>query len=361
MLLVKGLGRGGAEQLLVSAAPYLDTTSFQYEVAYLLPRKDALVDRLETFRLPVHCLDGARGPGWMRRLRAVVREHEIDLVHSHSPFVGVGARMALRGKRLVHTEHNVWERLQRATYWGNLLTFFRNDHVFAVSEQVRASIRYPRILRFLRMPPVETLHHGLDPEAVASWQFRDEVREEFGLPGEAPVVGTVGNLTPKKQHRDLLDAAVKVRSEFPDLRVVLVGLGPLESALREQARRLGLGSTVIFAGFRDDVPRVVSAFDVFVLSSVHEGLPISMLEAMALGKPVVVTEVGGIREVVEHGKEGLIVPTGNPAALAEGILTLLRDASMRERFGEAGRRRAADFDIRSTVRRIEEVYEELLR
>src|SRR5919106_1742758 len=167
LLLIKGLGRGGAEQLLVDSAPRFDTDRFRYEVVYLLPWKNALVGDLQSAGL---------------------------LVHSHSPVSGVGARMALPGIRMVSTEHNVWDRYHRATYWGNVLTFPRNDHVFAVSEEVRASVRYPRPLRFLRVPPVETLYHGVNVDRVQSWDGVGGVREELGIPEGAPVMGTVGNL-----------------------------------------------------------------------------------------------------------------------------------------------------------------------
>lgn len=361
--LIKGLARGGAEQLLVSQAPYLDRDQFLYEVGFLLPDHDALVGELEATGLPVHCLNGARGAGWIHRLRGMVRERGIDLIHDHSPYVAIGTRLGIPrhgGPRLVYTEHNVWEAYHRATYWGNILTYRRSDHVFAVSDHVRASIRYPRFLQFLPMPPVETLHHGLDPVAVHRWGSSEGVREELGIPEDALVVGTVANFRPSKGHTILLEAAVKVREAIPGVRFVLVGHGPLESDIRRRAQELGLDGTVVFAGARDDVPRVAGAFDLFALSSVYEGLAIALIEAMALGRPAVVTRAGGLTEVLEHGRQGLVVPPSNPQALAGAIITLLRDADLRRRFGEAGQLRARKFDIRKAVRRLEEVYARLL-
>lgn len=361
--LIKGLHRGGAEQLLVSQAPYLDRDGFDYEVAYLLPDYNALVGELQSAGLRVTCLRGARGAGWIRRLRHFVRERGIDLIHDHSPYVAIGTRLGLKrrsGPRLVYTEHNVWEAYHRATYWGNLLTYARGDHVFAVSEHVRASIRYPRPFRFLPMPPVETLYHGVDPMAVSRWGSSDGVREELGIPDDAPLVGTVANFRPSKGHTILLEAAVRVKRAVPQVRFVLVGLGPLESDIRRRARDLGLDTTVIFAGARDDAPRLAGAFDVFALSSVHEGLAIALIEAMTLGRPAVVTRVGGLTEVVEHEKQALLVDPGDPKGLSDAIISLLRDSDLRRRLGEAARLRAKDFDIRKAVRRLEEVYRELL-
>lgn len=361
--LIKGLARGGAEQLLVSQAPYLDRGRFYYEVAYLDPDHNSLVSKLEGAGLPVLCLDGGRGTEWIGRVRRLVREHDIDLVHVHSPYVAIGMRLAIWGRsspRLVYTEHSVWDFYHPATYWGNILTYPRNDHVFAVSDHVRRSVRYPWLLRFRRLPPVETLYHGLDPAAVHLWSPSDGVREELGIPHEAPIVGTVANFRGGKGHSILLEAAVLVRDLVPAVRFVLVGHGPLEAEIRRRAAELGLDGTVVFTGVREDAPRVAGAFDLFALPSLSEGLAIALIEAMALGRPAVVSRVGGLTEVVEHGKQGLVVNPGDPPALAEAIVTLLRDVGLRQQLGEAGRVRAATFDIRNAVRRHEEVYTELL-
>jgi glycosyltransferase involved in cell wall biosynthesis len=210
------------------------------------------------------------------------------------------------------------------------------------------------------MPPVETLYHGIDPGTAAEWGSSDGVREELGIPDDAPVVGTVANFRALKGHEYLLQAAGRIREAIPEARFVLVGRGPLEDRVRRQAEEMGLNGTVVFAGFRTDVPRVAASFDVFALPSLYEGLSIALLEVMALGKPVVVTNVGGSPEVVSDGVDGLLVPPRDPEALARRILSVLRDAALRQRLGESARRRAADFDIRHAVRRTEQVYGELL-
>jgi glycosyltransferase involved in cell wall biosynthesis len=361
LILIKGLGRGGAEQLLASGAPYLDTEQFRYRFAYLLPWKDSLVAELEAGGLPVDCLDGAKGLGWVGRLRGLVRREGIDLVHAHFLLAVSAPRAALgRRPRIVYTEHNVWSRYHPATYAANLATFPRNDHVFAVSDEVRASVRYPGPLRSLPMPPVETLHHGLDQAAVAGWGGPDGVRAELGIPEDAPVVGNVANFKAAKDHPTLLAAAARVRERVPEVRFVLIGQGPLEPETRRLAAELGLEGTVVFTGFRTDAHRLLAALDVFTLSSTYEGLPIALIEAMALGRPAVVTRVGGVPEVLGDGAQGLLVPPRDPAALADGLLRLLGDPGLRDRMGAPARARAADFDIRKAVRRMEQVYAGLL-
>jgi glycosyltransferase involved in cell wall biosynthesis len=362
LLLIKGLGRGGAEQILASSTPHLDTERFHYEVAYVLPWKDALVKELEDAGVETRCLDGSRGIAWVGRLRRLVMDECFDLVHTHSPVAASLARVALGsdGSAIVHTEHNVWERYHRATYWSNMLTFPRNRHVFAVSDHVRASIRYPQALVGLRMPPVETLYHGIDQDSIGGWFSPNDVREELGIPADAPVVGTVANFKSHKRLDQLLHAAKRVRREVPAVRFVLVGQGQLEMQLRGLTHQLGLDDTVVFTGFREDAQRVCSAFDVFALSSEHEGLSIALIEALALGKPAVVTEVGGLTEVIQHERQGYTVPLHEPATFADRIAQLLRDPELRSRMGQEGRLRAETFDIRRSVRRMERVYEEIL-
>jgi glycosyltransferase involved in cell wall biosynthesis len=363
LLLIKGLGRGGAEQLLVSAAPYLNRSRFDYEIAYLLPHKDALVGELRQAELRVHCLAGAQPGSWMGRLRSLVRVDGFDLVHVHSPYAAIGARLVLPrrgGPRLVYTEHNVWDRYHRATYWANLLTFPRNDHVLAVSDHVRDTIRYPGPLRFLRMPPVETRYYGIDRASVERWDTGDGVREELGIPDNVPVVGTVANFKVGKGHMHLLDTAAAVRRSVPEVRFVVVGQGILEQEVRRRAGELGLDRTMVFTGFREDATRIMGAFDVLAIPSQYDGLSIALLEAMSLGKPAVLTRVGGNPEVVNDGEHGLVVPAAEPDALAGGIVALLQDEALRKRLGESARLRARDFDIRSAVRRSEDLYEELL-
>ena len=361
LLLIKGLGRGGAEQILVSSARYGDRSSYRYEVAYLLPWKDAFVPALRDAGIETTCLDGARGTGWIARLRKLIAAHEIGIIHVHSPLVAIGARLRVpRGLPIVYTEHNTWSRYHRATYWGNLLTYPRNDHVFAVSNHVRDSVVYPRTLSFRRMPPIESLYHGPDPSDLAAVPM-DGARRELGIADEAPVIGTVANLKPHKGHEHLLRAATVVRREIPNARFVFVGQGPMEPKLRDQVRALGLEEMVIFAGFREDAIRLAGTFDVFALPSVHEGLAIALIEAMALGKPAVVTSVGGLPEVVEDGRQGFVVPPADPGALAHAIITVLQDRAIRVSFGEEARRRAEAFSIKSAVQRIEAVYEELSR
>ena len=177
----------------------------------------------------------------------------------------------------------------------------------------------------------------------------------------APVVGTVASFKPHKGHEYLLQAAAHVVKVRPDVRFVLVGDGPRRDDLKREAARLGVDGAVVFAGFREDRLRFVRTFDVYAMASLHEGLPLALLEAMALGCPPVATRVGGINAVIDDAVNGFIVEPRDPAAQAQRIVSLLKDAPLRARVGAAARERAAAFDVRSAVRRIEDVYSGLIR
>jgi len=339
-----------------------DPSLFEYHVAYLLPWKDAFVPHLRGLRVETICLDGAKGFGWARRLKRFVRDRRIDIVHVHSPYVAAVARSTLdrRAVRLVTTEHNVWERYHRATYWANAATFARNDHVFAVSDEVRRSIRYPGLMRFLPLPTIETLHHGIDVDRVTATPPATGVREQLGIPAGSPVVVTVANFKPHKGHEHLLQVAAAVVRVRPDVRFVLVGDGPLKEALRREAARLGVEKAVVFAGFREDALRIVRGSDVFAMSSIQEGLPLALLEAMALGCPPVATRVGGVSAVIEDAVNGFIVEPRDSQTQAERILKILDDGALRGALGVAARERAGQFHVWHAARRIERVYSELV-
>jgi glycosyltransferase involved in cell wall biosynthesis len=361
--LTKGLGRGGAERLLVSGAKRIDRSQFEIEVAYLLPWKDAVVPELERLGVRTHCLGGSRAldARWVPQLHRLVRQGRFNLVHTHMPYVALGARTIPRGRApIVHTEHNTWERYRCSMRWSNRLTYSRNTAVIAVSHAVAASIRPVRGAR--TWPPVHVIHHGaeLSDCSPSTPESRARARITLGLPQDALVIGSVGNFTPKKDHKTLLEATAQVSRSRHDVHLALVGTGPLEHTLQDETRSLGLGDRVVFAGSRKDVPELLPAFDVFALSSRIEGLPISLLEAMAIGLPSIATSVGGVPEVVTNGDEGLLVPAGDPSAFADALNSLLSDPQRRKAAGARATKTARRFDIAQAVRDMEEVYRDAL-
>jgi glycosyltransferase involved in cell wall biosynthesis len=184
-------------------------------------------------------------------------------------------------------------------------------------------------------------------------------RRELGLPPGALLVGAIGRLNEQKGHRYLLDAAAQV-FRGRDVRLLIAGDGDLLEPLREQARQLGIAERVVFAGHRGDVPELLGAIDVFCISSLYEGTPLTLFEAMAAGKAVVSTSVDGCREVLADGHNGLLVPPQNAGALASALVRVLDDAALRKRLGEAALRDSRRYDVDACVRQMQDLYEELL-
>jgi glycosyltransferase involved in cell wall biosynthesis len=363
--LTKGLGLGGAERLLTLTAARLDRSRFEVDVAYVLPWKDAFVPELEAAGVRTICLGASRtaDPGWALGLRRLLHDERYDIVHTHSPVPAIVARLLVdRSTKLVHTEHNLWDRYRWPTFAANAVTYARNDAVLAVSDGVADSVVRPWWARVGGTPEVETLLHGVAPDAVPRGaKARGAARDALGLVADTPVLGCVANLTPKKDHVSLLEALVEVRTAHPAVVLLLIGAGPSEADLQAKVAALDLGGSVRFLGSRSDVLDLLPALDVFVLSSRYEGLPISLLEAMAAEVACVVTRVGGIPEVISDGVDGRLVPPADPAALSGALTDVLSDAGKREALAQAGRQRVlAAFSIDRAVARTEQLYAQLL-
>ena len=258
----------------------------------------------------------------------------------------------LTGARLVHTEHSNLFAHQARLITAERALARLTDAVVADSEKVRRGL----IAQGLPAHRIRTIVNGIDTERLGRDGLSGRKRTELALYGTS-IIGTVGRLVPVKDQATLLAAFAAVREAFPGVTLVLVGDGPERSALECQAHALGIRPHVRFLGERTDVAELVHLFDVFVLSSVSEGMPLTVLEAMAAGRPVVATNVGGLPEVVEHGATGLLVPAGDPRAMAEAIAKLLREPGVRARMGEAGRQRARSlFDVQHMVQAYETAY-----
>lgn len=362
--LIKGLGSGGAENLLVSAARHIDRDRFNYSVAYFLPWKNALVNDLEDAGLPVTCLNQRKSYDLraMVALNRKLRKDRIDILHAHLPYSGIVGRLASKFtpvKAVVYSEHNVWERYHRLTHFANKMTFKWNDAVVAVSEDVENSIRNG--MNVNGRPKLGTIANGVDVDRLSSiCKESGWLKTELGIPAENKIVVNVANFTPKKRHIDLLKAARKVVDEEPATSFVLVGQGPLAEEMKSAAAEMGLADNVFFTGLRDDAREIIAASDLFVLSSQFEGMPISVLEAMGTHTPVLSTRVGGLPEMIVDGEEGMLVDQGDPDKLAVSICSLLQDEKKRHSLADGAYVRARDeFDVRTMVRKTEELYLEL--
>ena len=356
---IKGLGPGGAEHLLVDVARHADRERFRYRCFYLMPSKDHLAPALRDQGVDVTCL-GMRSEAdarWVLRLRDAVRRHRAAIVHAHLPYAAIGSRLAVRTlgarrPRMISTEHNTGDRYRASTRWADRATFPLDDRTIAVSRSVADS--------FPRRRKIDVIPNGVDVQRLRSRALeRTAARRALGLPVDPPIVGTIGGVTAKKGHGVWLEAAERVTRKVSDATFVSIGL-PIEGeALRRRITGSGLEDRVLLAGYRENAAELLRAFDVFCLPSLHEGLPLSVLEALALGIPVVATSVGGVPEALAKGG-GVLVPPGDADALADVLLDLLGDTGRRARLSAEGSAAATAFDVRETVRRTEALYLETL-
>lgn len=291
----------------------------------------------------------------VRTILRVLREEAVDIVNTHSGrdsfLAGVAARLSRRRPAVVRTRHLAMPITSRVSY------AYLPHRVVTVSGYVK---------EYLVREGVPTERIVVVPTGIDTGRFADgaapaNLREELGLPPDALLVGSVAVLRNKKGHRFLLEAAPSVLARFPNAVFLIVGTGPQEKNLRDAIDSLGLSGSVRMLGHREDVPNVLLSLDLFVLPTVEEALGTAFLEAMATGRAVVGCRVGGVPEVVEEGKTGLLVPPGDPAALAEAIRSLLADGELRARMGAAGRRSVmARYSVEEMCRRMWEVYRSLL-
>src|SRR5207247_1768501 len=312
---------GGSEISVLRLISVLDPGRYQVRVAWL--RGEPVLEN--EFRaagadvVPMGMRAKLDPACFLRLVRYVARER-IDIVHTHmdvADFYGALAGRLGGARCVVATKHAPDEFRPRRT-WKRYpflllerLSYQMDDAVIVVSEGLR--FFFETVERLPRRKMI-VIGHGVD--ATARPATREEARRSLGLPQQGPLIGAVGRLSPEKGQNVLLQALPSVLAAFPQAACVLAGEGPARAALEAEARRLGIGDRVVFLGLRRDVPMVLAALDLFVQPSIYEGFGLSLLEAMAAGLPVVASRVGGIPELIEDGRTGLLVPPQDSMALA---------------------------------------------
>lgn len=290
------------------------------------------------------------------RLSRVIKQLKPDIVHAHDPHGVAMAALALSMSTQLAKPPLVASRRVDFHLRGSSLSRWKYRQVdcfICASEAIRQMLVGDGVPEARAV----TVHEGIDLGRVAAAPPA-KLHEEFWLPHHAPIVGNVAALVPHKGQKHLIEAAALVVRQVPDARFVIAGQGELQAALEKQIKDHHLEKHVLLAGFRPDVLSVHQAFDLFVMSSVTEGLGTSLLDAMAAGKAIVATEAGGIPEVVVNGTTGLLVPPRDHEAMAQAIVTLLKDDDLRRRMGAAGLARAREhFSAERMVQETLRVYQ----
>lgn len=296
-------------------------------------------------------------------LTRLFRDRAIDVVHTNSSKAGIIGRVAARRagvRTVVHTVHGwpfhdhqarafaaTWRSLERrmAPWTDHLVVVADADREKGLAAGIGAAEQYVTVRSSLELS-------RYDPERA----LRDDVRKELGLPLDAPVLGAVNRLSDQKDPLSLVTAFAAVQAAVPDARLLLVGDGPLDRAVRRRIGALGLQDAVTMTGLRGDVPRLLQAADVFVSTSLWEGLPRTIIEAMATGLPVVATPADGVVDVLVDGRTGRLVGAGDPDAVAAAVLDLLRAPQVAARLGRTARTQVQDFDALRMTRALESLY-----
>lgn len=362
--LVHTLHVGGAE-ILAREYALRSVTDYRFVFA-CLDECGVIGEELQALGYPVIVLQ--RRPGFdlrcVRRLARFCREQNVRLIHAHQygPFfyAELASRLARRVP-VLFTEHGRdypdYRRPKRV--WANRALLRRRDRVVAVGQYVREAL-----VQYEGFAPqrVEVVYNGIDCEVYGAEPVnRAEVRAGWGLDDSHLVIVQVARLNRLKDHATALRALALLMPEMPQVRLILVGDGEERSVLEALTDELGLRGQVVFTGMQKDVAPLLGGADVFLLSSVSEGIPLTLLEAMAARLPCVSTRVGGIPEVIMDGQTGLLAVPSDARDLAEKLRMVIGDAALRQQFGDAGAARIRDhFDARQMHLAYAKIYGEML-
>lgn len=363
--IIYSLYRGGAERLIETQALLGDRERFEYLVCSITGGCD-LVEVIEAAGARVFLM-GKRRRGDLAvipRIARLIEREKADLIHLHNaPGAFWGTLSSICSRRrvpIVRTEHQPWRPFALPMIYRSFHRTLarRAAHIICVSDYVRTSHveRIPKLAgRY------STVRNGVRIDAFNDLPERSEARPMFKLPLDTPIVGTIGRLVPVKNHLLLIDAFARIHAEKPDAHLAILGDGPLDEALATRAADLRLSNDISFVKSSPSAEIFLRCLDVFALSSDSEGLPLTLLEAMAAGLPVAATGVGGIPEVIENGKDGYLVPASSPDLLARVISSLLSHPGEALEMGRRAREKVElQFSAERTVQETERIYSELL-
>lgn len=331
------LSLGGLQQVIVNLCKSMDKELFDVSVLCLRAR-GVLADEIERMGIEVTLLpQRVHGTDYFSfiKVASYLKNNKIDVIHTHNtqPFIdGTLAAQVARIKSIIHTDHaRIFPDKKRYMVAEWVMSHFA-DKVVGVSEATSDNlVTYEKIPR----KKVATIANGVDGAAYRVSIDKAQKRSELGIREEGPVLGLGARLVKEKGLDVLMEAMGRVVELFPDVSLVIAGGGPLEDFLRLEIESQGLGAHVFLVGPRHDMPELLNLFDVYLLPSISEGLPMGLLEAMAAKCPVLASRVGGIPRVISHGVNGRLVEPGHPGALAKEIGLLLSDDALRREY--AGR------------------------
>jgi glycosyltransferase involved in cell wall biosynthesis len=358
------LGRGGAEILLPEMYIAHDKEKYEFGFGYYLPWKNQVAEVLKGLGASVYCFNASNNVILLLKTWHIARfleKWKATILHCHLPWAGFAGRLVgqLTGIPVVYTEHNKQERYHWITRWLNRVTFSAQNGVIAVSKEVEDSIHKNIGSR----TPVEVIVNGVDPLKF-SRDKRDRVamRNKLGISDDVKIIGIVAVFRTQKRLDLWIETAAEILKKFRNAQFVIVGEGPCRPIIEQKIKELGLGKFIHLPGLQPDTRPFYAAFDLFLMTSEFEGLPVALLEAMAMSCPIVATRAGGISEVVRHETDGLLFPVYTTSVdLALGCVSLLSDDSRASRFSTNARARILEgYTMAMMARRMESFYETIL-
>ncbi|MDH3258792.1 MAG: glycosyltransferase, partial [Deltaproteobacteria bacterium] len=364
LYLVMSLPVGGAEEHLRTVLQNIDMDSFCPTVC-CIREKGQIGEEIETLGIEVLSLKRMSKSVDFRivmDIGKIIRQRKIHLVHSHLYHANMYGRVAafFAGISSVTTEHNVYlKKYKMHRRIVNWLLAKRTERIIAVSEMVK---NYVIARDWIGSRKVEVIHNGIDLSRFSSRLSKTIAREKLGIPTDCFLLGIVGRLSEQKGHIHLIHAMPAVKESIAEVRLLIVGPGPLEASLRKEVESLALGETVLFLGSRRDIPDILAALDVFVMPSLWEGLPVALLEAMSFSLPAVVSEVGGVAEIIENGENGFMVPPRDGTVLSRTIMELYKNDCLRRHLGKNARKTVAErFNAVTMTKRMESIYHSAIK
>jgi len=357
--IIKSLGRGGAEMLLPETLKLHDLSKFEFHYIYFLPWKNQMVESIQRSGGVVTCLSASNNIKIMLKVFSVIRyvkENNIQLIHCHLPWAGMVGRVVYKLTKVpvLYTEHNKQERYHFLTKAMNKLTFNWQSAAVAVSNDVAASIQKnirPRI-------PVHEILNGVNTHFFQrDSEEGKRLKQQLNIPDDAIVMGTIAVFRFQKRLKEWLEVFATVSAKHPNVYGIIVGDGPLKEEIIQYRKELGLEEKVILPGLQTEVKPWFNTMDIFMMTSVFEGLPIALLEAMSMECAIATTDAGGIKEVIRNKESGLMVNVEHWKDLENELEQLIDSSAWRLTLGQSARERVKEaFGMERMVRELEELY-----
>ena len=353
---------GGSETVLANIAANINSKNYRSYACLL--EIGWLPDRLDELGIENRIIPNNRpyDPVFLYKLIRLIREKKIALIHAHEFMMNVYGSIAgrLTGIPMIGTLHGkVYIGEKRTRIYAYKLALALCSRMIVVSEDLRAF--FLETLGIGDRGKILTIYNGIDQSLYKYTESGNQLRIDLEISSDSVVVGSVGSVFEVKGFPYLLEGLKDVSEKAPNVVLLIVGEGNQSQILSEKAKALGIEDRVRFLGFRKDIPSILSIFDIYVCSSLSEGLSLSILEAMAVSRPIIATDVGGNPELVADGENGFLVSPKNPQALADKILYLLRNKDEGREMGEYSRRIVENRFSQSTmIENYENLYAELI-